>query len=233
MPVTPIRKIFKLGLGTKWNPVVESTTQADSIEEALKYAPVAVGSESERLALFSSSPYQGASVYRLDTGDTERYFDTYNASSNPGGRTPAGWYSENQKIRTASFTATGLGANNNTLYKITNIIPVASKTVNNDFATIPSNNGMIRLRAGLYSVSVSMRMRTSATGRTLLEIVDGDNPVQGVITRVSIGIGEDMTTMVNGNLYVIGLLNLQIDYLKNADASVGAPTFNFDITKIG
>ena len=44
--------------------------------------------ETARLALQNS----GAVTIRTDTGWTEQYYATYNAATNPGGASPAGWY---------------------------------------------------------------------------------------------------------------------------------------------
>lgn len=46
------------------------------------------GTEAARRALQD----RGATTIRLDTGDTERYFATYNATTNPAGATTPGWY---------------------------------------------------------------------------------------------------------------------------------------------
>lgn len=50
-----------------------------------------VANAAARDALFAS-PTQGTKVFRTDTGITETYYAAWNASTNPGGRTPAGWY---------------------------------------------------------------------------------------------------------------------------------------------
>jgi hypothetical protein len=46
-----------------------------------------------RNALYPS-PTQGNTVFRTDSGVSESYFGLYNVSTNPGGRTTAGWYEE-------------------------------------------------------------------------------------------------------------------------------------------
>lgn len=50
-----------------------------------------VASSAARDAIFAS-PSQGNSVWRNDLGAVETYYAAYNSSTNPGGRTPAGWY---------------------------------------------------------------------------------------------------------------------------------------------
>lgn len=77
-------------------------SQADAIQAALtnrfkglplgSYMPgLPVGSDGERDTIYPA-PAQGNNVYRTDKGYFEAYYGTYNASSNPGGRSPAGWY---------------------------------------------------------------------------------------------------------------------------------------------
>ena len=50
-----------------------------------------VASQAERDAQYPT-PAQGMRVYRTDLGSEEAYYGLYNASTNPGGRTSAGWY---------------------------------------------------------------------------------------------------------------------------------------------
>lgn len=67
------------------------TTNTSDINSFKAAAPRTVASASARDALFPS-PVQGNSVFRSDLGYEERYYAAYNSSTNPGGRTPAGWY---------------------------------------------------------------------------------------------------------------------------------------------
>lgn len=59
--------------------------------KAVKSLPPVVATSAERDAKFMS-PYQGLQVWRDDLGAVETYFGLYNASTNPGGRDTAGWY---------------------------------------------------------------------------------------------------------------------------------------------
>lgn len=54
-------------------------------------APRLANSDTERNTIFPS-PVQGNSVMRPDKGWIEQYFQAYNATTNPSGATPAGWY---------------------------------------------------------------------------------------------------------------------------------------------
>ena len=64
---------------------------------------------------------EGSSVFRTDLGMVETYFTLYNASTNPGGRERAGWYTQTRTtglipiaptsvtLGSGSYTATNLG----------------------------------------------------------------------------------------------------------------------------
>jgi hypothetical protein len=75
-----------------------------------------VANQSERDAQYPT-PGQGMSVYRTDLGLVQRYYGLYNASTNPGGKTPAGWYVEeastpvvpSQAARDAKFSSPNQG----------------------------------------------------------------------------------------------------------------------------
>lgn len=56
-------------------------------------AGTVASSNAERDALYPA-PVQGNSVFRTDLGVRQTYYAAYNSATNPGGRTPAGWYDE-------------------------------------------------------------------------------------------------------------------------------------------
>lgn len=68
---------------------------ANGVETALTTglggAPRLANSDSERNGIYPA-PVQGNTVVRPDKGYTEQYFGLYDVSTNPAGRTPAGWY---------------------------------------------------------------------------------------------------------------------------------------------
>jgi hypothetical protein len=82
-----------------------------------------VANQSDRDAQYPT-PGQGMTVFRLDLGYSETYYGLYNVSTNPGGRTPAGWYREKGQIlqvvtnfypfqvnnNTTTYATTGVGA---------------------------------------------------------------------------------------------------------------------------
>lgn len=59
--------------------------------KGIKSTPPVVANANERDAKFMT-PTQGLQVWRDDLGAVETYFGLYNASTNPGGRDAAGWY---------------------------------------------------------------------------------------------------------------------------------------------
>lgn len=62
---------------------------------AVKSLPPVVANQGERDAKFMT-PTQGLQVWRNDLGAIQTYFGLYNASTNPGGRDVAGWYTNSR-----------------------------------------------------------------------------------------------------------------------------------------
>lgn len=77
----------------------------------------------EQLALQNN----GARTVRTDTGYVEQYFGLYNVSTNPGGRTTAGWYTTNR--------VTGLLP-----MKPTTVAPAGGTATINDIGTVTVTN---------------------------------------------------------------------------------------------
>lgn len=72
------------------NPAVVTAT-SEAARDSYWGTPT---TETARLTLQA----RGATTIRTDKNITERFFATYNAASNPQGRTPAGWYAEEGNI---------------------------------------------------------------------------------------------------------------------------------------
>lgn len=85
--------------------------------QPVKSLPPVVATAAERDAKFMA-PTQGTQVWRNDLGAVETYYGLYNASTNPGGRDSAGWYTDTRQtglrpIQPTSVTiATGSGTAN-------------------------------------------------------------------------------------------------------------------------
>jgi hypothetical protein len=102
---------------------VEAALQAASIPPVISSATMVAASAAARDAYWGTPTLladqltlqnRGATTIRTDTGWTERYFAPYNATTNPGGATPVGWYpvSGNVPAGLAKRTATAVSAGN-------------------------------------------------------------------------------------------------------------------------
>lgn len=132
--------------------VVETRTTS-----LLTAAPVAVASASARDALYPT-PAQGQSVFRSDTGWVETYYGLYNASTNPGGATPAGWYPTSGNMPQAKLvrnTATAsFGANAWT--SVTNLTFWQTEIAGSGGVTIESNGTLKTTLPGLYEAEAGI-----------------------------------------------------------------------------
>ena len=72
----------------------EATSVGNKLEVLQNALPVKVTSAASRNELYPK-PVQGDSVYRLDLGFEERYYETYSSKSNLGGKPSPGWYEVN------------------------------------------------------------------------------------------------------------------------------------------
>ena len=76
---------------TAWRNLGSKNALSTEITNLETASPRTVPSQAARDALFTS-PVQGNSVFRNDKGGPEVYSALYNASTNPGGASTAGWY---------------------------------------------------------------------------------------------------------------------------------------------
>jgi hypothetical protein len=72
----------------------EATSIGDSFERLELQLPIKVTSATARNETFPE-PKQGDSVYRLDLGFEERYYETYSVKTNTSGKPQEGWYRVN------------------------------------------------------------------------------------------------------------------------------------------
>lgn len=90
----------------------EAVSVGNKLEEIKFDSAIAVADAAARDALFPS-PVQGDAVWRNDLAIEQRWYGAYNARTNPGGRTTAGWYATTSNIRPIIPTfaaAAGTGA---------------------------------------------------------------------------------------------------------------------------
>ena len=114
--------------------------------------------ETARLALQNT----GARVIRTDTGWTERYYATYNAATNPGGASPAGWYPVAGSVPDARVTRSSTGFNftngawhniSNTAYWTNQKTPTGGISWNGNYTvTIP---GEYEVEASVFSNGIT------------------------------------------------------------------------------
>ena len=99
----------------EWDNIVDLLNMAHSIVEAINKmgresgAPIVADAEG-RDDLFPD-PEQGNRVWRNDLGYTETYYETYHETTNPGGKTAAGWARDGFQGGTLPIALGGSGAN--------------------------------------------------------------------------------------------------------------------------
>ena len=127
--------------------------------KAVKSMPPVVASAAERDAKFMS-PTQGLQVWRNDYGTVETYYELYNASTNPGGATPAGWYPDKAvQIVKRNNVATNINAGTYGGYYNNTIWEAVTSTGN--FAAY--SNGFTVPYTGIYNISFHMQGSANLT----------------------------------------------------------------------
>lgn len=111
-----------------------------------------------------AAPSQGMVAFLEDSGTTWQYFDTYNASTNPGGAKTAGWYPTGSQAvfygtatrSTVSGTSYAPGAAGFTYTELWDQLAWRDPSTNPD-RIIPKSEG-------LYRATASVQWGVSATG---------------------------------------------------------------------
>lgn len=145
------------------HPEVAFNAMMTSVQNALLLgAVVQVPNAAARDIRFPpGSVIQGNRVDRLDTGYTERYFGTYNSSTNPGGATPAGWYPVAGKMPYGRVKRNGTPATIATT-AYADLGPSTFWLIDQD-TQIQYSNGWLIPIAGIYEVKASI-VGTGASG---------------------------------------------------------------------
>ena len=158
-----------------------------------------VGTSAARDIVFPA-PVQGDMVWRDDLGALETYYGLYNASSNPGGRDTAGWYTDTRQTGlrpiqpTSAVIASGTGSSNS-LGQI-NFTNATSVTINGVFTSNYRNYRIICSLA--QSAEAEIRLRYSVGG-----VVTASNYYQGAGRAA--GNVFDNYSITNGAQHVISL----------------------------
>lgn len=128
----------------------------------------AVSGTAVRAALFPS-PIQGDSVFRTDTGWIETYYGLYNASTNPGGVSVAGWYPVSGNMpqaklvrNTTVFTFTNAAWNTvpNLTYWATEIPAFGGVTIETNGTLKTSLPGIYEVSMGIMSGGISFAIHS-------------------------------------------------------------------------
>jgi hypothetical protein len=191
-----------------------------------------------------ASPSQGMISYLTDSNSYWQYYETYNAGTNPGGASVAGWY---PREGTVLFS----GKRNNTSLSIAtttyvvasfNTFSCAGSTSNADTiqinsATVPStftvrkagwySLGMATTEQNFSSTAGTLRRitvnRNSTTGTTNMFIIQGSgtvgtNPITGS-TTVQLDAGDVVRFFIyqdSGSTLTNNNINANIVYLRPA-----------------
>ena len=163
----------------------------------------AVASDAERSVAFPS-PAQGDTVFRSDKGWNERYYALYNASSNPGGAVPAGWYPySEQRI--------GISMYWNTSFSITtNSSPAGgSPTIYHNFGGFVKNpsNALVTVPfSGLYRATGAFAGGTA--GSALISMELRKNTGSGIGDRFAFAVAAQTSGTNRNNATAVGIGNL-------------------------
>jgi len=123
------------------------------------------------------SPTQGTQVNRTDKGWVEQYFTLFNATTNPVGANPAGWYPVAGLKPYAEFTASSGSAVWSESPLGTSVVPYAALSDQSGWHGDASNPTRIKPGiAGRYRITVSFRFQNSGspTERFAKIIPNGD-----------------------------------------------------------
>jgi hypothetical protein len=158
-----------------------------------------VANQSERDAQYPT-PGQGMSVYRTDLGYRENYYGLYNVSTNPGGKTPAGWYREAGQIAQIVWVQYGVNTSTTSSGYVTtgltaSITPTSANSriiVSYSIANVRrsgATNGTVRVALfknstnvqessidGVYTTATTDLIGTSVSGN-YVEIAGSTSPI--------------------------------------------------------
>lgn len=162
MPITPGGR-FSPGDSDDWDLTTDLAAMQASNESATaaQIAPalrrgMTVASAAERATLFPT-PVQGDSVFRNDLGEEEIYLAAYNASTNPGGASVAGWYPRNRM-----FFAARTGTQNLTAGTWNQLNNALTQVRNDGLGSYGGGGSFTIAAAGTYEVSASAQLTTAS-----------------------------------------------------------------------
>lgn len=196
----------------------------DGINSVRASATPSVPSEAARNTLYPS-PVQSNSVWRSDRGYEERYFSEYNASANPGGATPAGWYPVTGNMPMGaiyrSSTAASLATGQWVAVYQSQYWAGGYRTP--DFTAY--NNGWTIPITGLWSIEMAVSMSTSSS--TLITISLNGTTItvaNQLATGSSGGVSGSSVPTINTILPLTANDILRIHVLHTNAAAINWPT---------
>lgn len=159
-----------------WDLTIDLAATANSIDTIIlnqantlnrRNVP-SVSGTAERTTFFPA-PAQGNRVYRNDLGYTEAYFALYNAASNPGGATPAGWYPQSGTSVMFSGVAVGPVANATEVVVGTSAIPFTEDTDAPNWHAVNATR-VIPTIAGYYRAVVAQNWAGNLAGGRIAQV---------------------------------------------------------------
>lgn len=192
----------------------------NSVQNALKGRGGSVAaSATARDALFPS-PVQNNSVYRTDLGYNEIYYQAFNATSNPGGTTTAGWYpAPSALIRGKVQRTTSTNVASTT---VRSSVPMSLDTTFTRGVTASGTAGLIAPVTGEYFVRGRWYWDNGTGSRLGSFFIGGSEWTDGVSeSHTAPGVGNYFTVMER-----IFLTATQVISLGAAQNSGGALALN-------
>lgn len=210
-------------------------TLAQSVDDALvaqdgTIPSAAVADVAARLAKYPS-PVQGNRVWRNDLGYEETYYSTYNLTTNPGGRSPAGWYqTTGAQGNSTHFTYSQANVDGSAQYPpLTMNVPNSSDINQATYYSSGGFAGVLIARPGIYSIMHSIKLPAVMNGRSFVQI-GLDTDFQHV--RASFFAGEDQCAV--SSIFKVTAPNIQIPiYFLKSNGSLGTNTGNVHVVRLG
>lgn len=233
MSVTLINKIFGQSLGTKWNPVTESQTQADSIEAAMRSMPTYVADAADRDSRFTTTPDPGSTCYRADMEWTEVYLParTGGGSADPG--RPAGWYPTSGHM--PSFE----------VGQIVNSVPDGSETTLLGYATADrsawggagyAGNGVWNLnRAGRWMMTATAQVPSATAGARQFNLRRNGVGTAGILdARMQVSLSGTVTLNIAAEV-IAGTNNdsVSLSYQQSSGAAMNVTMVTWKAVYLG
>lgn len=189
-------------------------------------SPRTVANVAARNAMFPT-PVQGNAVFRTDVGYEERYYGLYNASTNPGGVSVAGWYPVSGNLPKA------LARRSTTAVTLSTSWVDRSATTN--WTTLFTNNvasyanGWIVPVTGFYEVSIAI----AASDTVGVAVAPNTAPTGQTATGVFLSSVGGAVAFATGSVRAKSVVRLTAgDVLKVSVISGSASTWHTTTTSI-